>query len=257
MKNIFFALFIFPAFMVNAQKLSGFRVGINLYTYEFIKIIRTDVQYNKDNQNIPNGVSAGLTIGKEWNNKWGIKTGFEYSYQNEKTYILSREHRSMNYKFIYYKIPLSVELYHHLIHKIYFSLNQGIQISYLKYFEGIHTNYDLITTINPSGHDYYSNVHPEWIYYSPRDNWKLFWRTQFGIIGNVGMKGALSTKLSYSTNIKYEYDITLADREEYFYFGEALPEMRSHNFRIGLELGLQYLILLKHKNRPDNNCDVF
>lgn len=240
-----------------AQKPSGFKVGINLYTYEFIKINETDVGYERVEQDIPNGISFGVSIAKEWNNKWGIKTGFDYSYQNEKTYGFPGAERIMNYDFFYYKIPLSIEYFHRLNPKLYFSFSQGLQFSWLRYFKGVHTNYDVITTITPSGHDYYSAIHPEWVVYVPRDNWNLHRRGLFGVVGSVGIKNDLLAKLSYSASIRYEYDISSADKYPYWYFGGFEGDMISHNFRIGLALEVQYMITPKRKLKSSTDCKKF
>ena len=67
-------------------------------------------------------------------------------------------------------------------------------------------------------------------------------RSLFGLIGSVGLKGFFSDKISYSTNLRYEYDINSADNLPYYSYtpGGSGPEGTTHNLRIGIELGLQY-----------------
>ena len=240
-----------------AQKPSGFKVGINVYPHQFFKINTTKVCYVRDQQNIPNGISFGVSIAKEWNTKWGVKTGLDYSHQNEKTYVYETYVLSMDYNFTYYKIPLSVEYSYRLRPKTYLSLMQGGQFSWLKYFKGVHTNYDLITTVTPSGDDVYSAVNPDYIGYYPADNWQLHGRALFGIVGSMGIKGDLSAKTTYSASIRYEYDISSADKQSYFSFGEFEENITSHNFRIGLALEVQYTITPKRKVKSSTDCKKF
>lgn len=258
MKKLFLNLFLFASLITNAQNKSGFKVGVNLYPHQFFKINTTAVNYVRDQQQLPNGISLGVSISKEWNNKWGIQTGFDYSYQNEKTYVNTLSYsRLMNYDFTYHKIPLSVVFFHQLKSKTYLSFTQGVQFSWLKYFKGVHVNYDLITTITPSGNDMYSDIQPDLVGFFPVDNWKLHGRELFGVVGAMGIKGDLWAKTTYSANLRYEYDISSADKVAYYYAGSFKRDIKSHNLRIGIELGIQYMITVKRKLKIRTDCNTF
>ena len=58
----------------------------------------------------------------------------------------------------------------------------------------------------------------------------------FGLIGSIGFKGFFADYFSYSANVRYEYDFTNPDKINYY----NNIDTNVHNFRIGLEFGLQY-----------------
>jgi hypothetical protein len=239
MRKIFIALLMLPTLLANAQKSSDFEVGFNLYVFEFLRK-NNDTLYKEDKQNIPNGYSIGFTLEKNWNEKWGIKIGLDYSSQNEVHYMRSIEAYGVRTRFNYYKVPLSVQFFHKLNSKMHLSVNQGIQISLLKYFKTVITNYHVVTTITPTYIEQL-NTQLQSNYFAYEDNNNLYKKMLFGIVGSAGIKGILSNKLSYSANIRYEYDITL-DKIIYIYYDPIHSNLMTHNFRIGIELGLQYKI---------------
>lgn len=57
------------------------------------------------------------------------------------------------------------------------------------------------------------------------------------MVGSIGLKYFIANKFSISSNIRYEYDITDADNNGYYKTEDWKPV---HNFRLGLELGIQY-----------------
>lgn len=245
MKKIFIALLLIPALLVNAQKSSDLEVGFNLYVFEFLRK-NNDTLYKEDKQNIPNGYSIGVTLEKNWNEKWGIKIGLDYSNQNEVHYMRSIEAYGVHTKFNYCKVPLSVQFFHKLNPKMYLSVNQGMQVSLLRYFKTVITNYHVITTITPT-YTEQLNMQLQW-YFAYEDNSILYKKMLFGIVGSAGIKGILSNKLSYSANIRYEYDIVL-DKIIYIYYDPIHSNLMTHNFRIGIELGLQYKIPKSKKSK--------
>jgi hypothetical protein len=248
MNKIFFLLLLIPALFANAQKTSSLEVGLDLYVFEFIRINGSDIDYQKDKQNIPNGYGIGFTIEKNWNKKWGIKTGIDYSVQNEKCYMQSPDVHSLVTKYNYYKIPLSIQFFHKLNPKTYLAINQGIQFSLLSYFETVSTTHDMTTTITSSYVNSISNIDSEWNYFAYEDNSNNIHRnTLFGIVGSAGIKGVLSNKLSYSVNLRYEYDFSSADKIQYIDYPPISTNVINRNFRIGLALGLQYNITRDRK----------
>ena len=249
MKKIFIALLLLPTLLANAQKSSDFEVGFNLYVFEFLRK-DNGALYKGGKQNIPNGYSIGLTLEKNWNEKWGIKAGFDYSTQNEIHYLQQIGSEKIQTKYNYYKLPLSIQFFHKLNPKMYLAINQGMQISLLGYFETVSTSNisDVITTITPTYAESKSNTHPEWNYFSYEDRSSSHRKMLLGIVGSAGIKGILSNKLSYSANIRYEYDIT-SDKNTYAYSSIYGGLISSHNFRIGVELGLQYKIPKSKKSK--------
>lgn len=69
----------------------------------------------------------------------------------------------------------------------------------------------------------------------------IYKKQTYGLIGSVGLKVFLSDKISYSTSLRYEYDLTTADNMSFTSStGDFTPKNSTHNLRLGLELGLQY-----------------
>jgi hypothetical protein len=241
MKNLVIAMILSISFAGNAQDITDLQVGINLNPFFFTRI-NSNFPYNKDKQDLPNGFGFGLTIEKNWNDSWGIKTGFEYSKQNEKYFFdVVGDNTSIKSSFEYYKTPITVQYYYRLKEKLFLTFNQGIQFSFLKYYKTIAEDEYQIRTQTSDYSEYISYQHPERNqYYS--DEGKMHKKTLFGIIGSIGLKGFLSDKISYSTNLRYEYDFTSADNFPYYSDTSDWndSEKTTHNLRIGLELGLQY-----------------
>lgn len=240
---VFFVLFI--ATIGNAQDISKWQVGINLNPFFFTRI-SPDFSPEKQNNHYPNGFGAGITLEKNWNEHWGVKTGFEWSEQTEKYAVIenSADNTKISLKFIYYKVPLCIQYSYPLKEKLFLTFNQGIQFLYLDYFKEISSGNYQIFTGTPDYYEYVFFEHPENNRYVTVDNrGKGFSQTLFGVIGSVGIKGFLSKKISYSTNIRYEFDLTDADKSPSYKTSDWAP---THNLRIGLELGLQYHFSLSH-----------
>lgn len=222
----------------HSQDLKNWQIGFNLNPFIFSRI-NPNFSYEKDKQNLPNGFGYGLTIEKNWNEKWGLKTGFENTKQNEKYFVdeMSADNTKIKSSFQYYKFPITVQYYYPLKEKLYLTLNQGIQFSILKYFKTVQTgNYQI--------HTYTSNYGESIFYEHPEDNQLIYGDFEevmhkkhlFGIIGSFGLKGFLTHNISYTTNLRYEYDFTPSDLIQYY---TTTPE-KTHNFRLCFELGLQY-----------------
>jgi hypothetical protein len=235
-KIIFLLIFITP-FIGSAQDLSNWQVGVNINPFIFTQFSPDFYPEKKDNK-YPNGFGFGLTIEKNWNESWGFKTGFESTKQNEKYFVNdnSADNTHIKASFEYYKVPLTIQYFYPLKEKLFLTFNQGIQFSFLKYTKIVEAgNYQIKTYTS----DYY-----EYIFYDHPENNQIYYgkdkghnENLFGIIGSIGVKGFLSKKISYSTNLRYEYDFTDADNFSYYKNGNTRP---THNFRLGLELGLQY-----------------
>lgn len=226
----------------NAQSIEDWQVGINLNPFYF-DWNSNDQGLTDVHQNIPNGLAFGLTVEKNWNTHWGIKTGVEYSKQNKKyddaQYSGNVYLADINMDFKYYKIPLTIQYSHPINKNRYLTFNQGIQFSFLNDYKTTIDDALQSTIFTPNQRVFISkinandsnNTNPGWIYK----------KNTFGIIGSVGIKGFLTKKISFSTNLRYEYDLTYSDLDEYY----ILNKNKANNFRLGLELGLQYHFSLK------------
>lgn len=241
MKKIIFPIVLFLFFNGYSQDLKNWQVGFNLNPFIFTRI-NPNFSYERGKQDFPNGFGYGLTIEKNWNDHWGLKTGFESTKQNEKYFFnVLNINTITKSNFEYYKIPITVQYYYPIKEKLFLTFNQGIQFSILKYFKTVvKDDYQMIT---------YSSNYGESIFFQyPENNRQEYGDFQnifhkknlFGIIGSVGLKGFLTDKITYSTNLRYEYDFTVTDNIPYYYNSENSKKSITHNFRLGLELGLQY-----------------
>ena len=237
---IFFAL-LFSASSFS-QDVTNWQVGLNLNPFIFSRINSSFV-YDKDKQNFPNGFGYGITIEKNWNDNWGFKTGFENTKQEEKYFFneVSADNTKITSTFKYYKIPITIQYSYPISDKLFLTFNQGIQFSFLKYYKTVdESNYQIIISSSDYA-SYTSYQYPENNYEIHRDFSDFFHKKNlFGIIGSVGIKGFISDKFSYSTNLRYEYDLTNADNKPYYVDANFTPLKTTHNFRIGLEIGIQY-----------------
>ena len=74
---------------------------------------------------------------------------------------------------------------------------------------------------------FYNNI--EWNY--------LYNKINLGLTGSFGIKGFISDKLSYSSNIRYDYD--LSNSGSFFNMNDQ-PVQKVNNLNIGLDLGIQF-----------------
>lgn len=227
-----------------SQELTNWQVGVSLNPFVFSRII-SNSNYVKDKQDVPNSFGYGLTLEKNWNEHWGIKTGFESTKQNDKYFSKDTGFNiTVRSSFEYYKTPLTIQYYYPLKENLYLTFNQGFQFSKLNYIKSEFNQGDFFYQILTS--DYYEVINNK----VPSQNKKIFDKqivyreNLFGIIGSVGLKGFLSKKISYSTNLRYEYDISDSDEIKFEFVGNSTKPI--HNFRLGLELGLQYNFSLDH-----------
>lgn len=251
MKKLVIAFIFGIALSGNAQDLNNWQVGFNVNPFIYSRI-NSDYKPEKAKQNFPNGFGYGLTIEKNWNEHWGFKTGFEFSNQNQKydnyAYTGNVYKTTVNADFKYYKIPVTIQYYYPIKENLYVTFNQGFQISLLNDYKTIIEDEIDYTTITPN---YYNFYDPTTNTNFPRNDYGWIYKKQtYGIIGSIGLKGFLSKKVSYSTNLRYEYDLSSADTEK-AYFSD---NHNTKNFRLGLELGLQYQFSLAGcnfcKNQP-------
>ncbi len=241
MKKLIIAFILGVSLTGNAQDITDWQVGININPFFFTRI-NPGSYFSKDKQNLPNGLGYGMTFEKNWNEHWGVKTGFEYSKQNEKYFFDSvGDNTSIKTNFEYYKMPITIQYYHPLNEKLYLIFNQGVQFSFLKYYKTVIEDEYQIRTQTSDYYEYISYQQPESNQYYSEEG-KMHKKTLFGIIGSIGLKGFLSDKISYSTNLRYEYDFTTADNFPYYSSSpnSSDTDKPTHNFRLGLELGLQY-----------------
>ena len=225
------------SFTGNAQDITDWQVGFNLNPFIFSRI-NSDYKPQKAKQDFPNGFGFGLTIEKNWNDNWGFKTGFEYSNQNQKYdnywYTGNVITSTVNADFKYYKIPLTVQYSRELKEKLYLIFNQGIQMSILNDYKTIIEDELEFKTIKPNFSNFYDKINNK--NWTQNDYGWIYKKQTFGLIGSIGLKGFLSERFSYSTNLRYEYDLSSSDDDKGF-FSENHD---TKNFRLGLELGLQY-----------------
>lgn len=243
MKKLVIAFILGIALKGNAQDLTDWQIGLNLNPFIFSRINGNE-NLKKDKQIFPNGFGFGLTIEKNWNEHWGIKTGFESCKQNQKYSFFysnsSLNQFTINADFTYYKIPLTIQYYYPIKGKLFLTINQGFQYSILNKYKILEDNHYSGYTIRENGiHEVIDNVvgNQKAFEESP------FKKTLFGIIGSIGLKGFILDELSYSTNLRYEYDLTKSDIYGITVFdnsGNWGDITNSKNFRIGLELGIQY-----------------
>ncbi len=253
MKKLVTAFFLCFLSISNAQDLNDWQVGFNVNPFIFTRL-NPNFSYERGKQDFPNGFGFGLTIEKNWNEHWGIKTGFESTKQNEKYFFnWLNPNTIITSTFEYYKIPITIQYFYPLSEKLFLTFNQGIQYSNLQYFKTIiKDDVQMITFSSNYGESIFFE-HPEennYVSGNFQDNAHI--RDLFGIIGSIGLKGFITDKITYSTNLRYEYDFSDADKVAYYYF-EKNGNSKTNNFRLGLELGLQYhfsLDFVRFDNRP-------
>jgi hypothetical protein len=251
-KNIFLILLTTNTY-VNAQDVKNWQIGLNLNPFLFSKLGNENV-LSKDNQKYPNGVGFGLTIEKNWNDNWGIKSGFDYTTQkiNYKISDSSENEPRVTTEYEYFKAPLSIQYYHLLNEKFYLIFSQGFQISFLNYFRTVYedklqrivysSNFGETIVFNNPENSSQSNGDCNAIFHNPQ---------LFGILGSIGVKKYINERFSYTMLVKYEYDFTSPDKTQYY-----LNSKKSHNFRIGFEFGLQFSLKSpndRFNKTPQNN----
>jgi hypothetical protein len=253
MRKLVIAFILSIPFIGSAQDLSNWQVGLNVNPFIFTRFSPDFYPEKKDN-NYPNGLGFGVTIEKNWNENWGLKTGFESTKQNEKYFVNdnSADNTHIKSSFEYYKAPITIQYSYPLKEKLFLTFNQGVQFSFLKHFKSVEAGSYQITTYSSDYYEYISYQFPENNqYYYAKGQGMGYEKKIFGIIGSIGLKGFLSKKISYSTNLRYEYDLTNADDSPNHLTDDSKP---THNFRLGLELGLQYHFSLGDcgycKNQP-------
>lgn len=240
MKKLIIAFILSVFFTGNAQDLKNWQVGVNLNPFVFTQF-SPDFYPEKKGNNYPNGFGYGVTIEKNWNENWGFKTGFESTKQKERYFVnnTGADNTHIEQNFEYYKVPITVQYSYTLNEKLFLTFNQGFQFSFLKYVKIVESgNYQRLT-FTSDYNEYIFFEHPESNhieYHKQKDTQENL----FGIIGSIGLKGFLSKKITYSTNLRYEYDFTNANTDVDLYYKYVDNPKPTHNFRLGLELGLQY-----------------
>ena len=101
-------LLILSPLISNSQTIENWQLGLDISAFNFGRSNPT-ARYEKANQGFLNGVSFGVTIEKNWNPKWGLKSEVEYSFQNRKD-VLKHNHRSkLDMDFDYLKFPVTLQ----------------------------------------------------------------------------------------------------------------------------------------------------
>lgn len=231
-------LLMFP-FLGTAQSLENWQVGVKAATFYFGRANSTAL-YEKGTQNFPNGYSFGLTLEKNWNPKWGFKTGLEYSNQNFK-YITEAwgPPYPMVTEFEYFKTPLALQISIPVNDQkgLFLTFEQGFQVSFLTDYLVVIEGSSSRTIYSPGKHVSYRNGE----LMENRDVHWYFNKITFGLIGSAGFKKFLAENWSMSAKLLYEYDLTDADNGPLFRTDTPGWEAKStHNYRIGIGLGVQY-----------------
>lgn len=220
-----------------AQDLTDWQLGISLSPFIFNRI-NSDYQPEKAKQDFPNGMGFGLTIEKNWNEHWGIKTGVEYTTQNKKydnfIYEGGTEYlNTVNADFTYYKVPITIQYLCPIKGNLYLTFSQGGQVSFLDNYKTVIDSELRTQTYN--GNTIYGYNKTSGATYNTNYGW-IYEKQTYGFIGSIGLKGFFSEKFSYSTSLRYQYDLTSSDSDNNF-FSE---NNNTKNFCLGLELGIQY-----------------
>jgi hypothetical protein len=237
LKKIIVIFILGNSLAINAQYINDWQVGISLTPFIFSRI-NSDYQPEKAKQDFPNGFGFGLTIEKNWNENWGIKTGVEYSTQNQKYDNFIYEGgtvylNTVDADFTYYKVPITVQYFYPIKDNLYLTFNQGFQVSFLNDYKTV-VDSDLRTQTF-EGNTIYGYIKTSGATYT--DDYGSIYKNQtYGITGSIGLKGFFSEKISYSTNLRYQYDLTSSDSDNGFFSDNN----NTKNFCLGLELGLQY-----------------
>lgn len=236
-KQFFIILILGISFIGNAQSLSDWQIGVNVNPFIFNRI-NSNYKPEKASQDIPNGFGFGLTIEKNWNEHWGIKTGLEYTNQNKKydnyLYSVNGLSATMKSEFKYYKLPISVQYYHQVKENLFLIFSQGIQFSFLDDYKT--TIDDELQRVIFTPKYFENDDKKKNTRYIVAEDRRLYKNSTFGLIGSVGFKRFVSKKVSYSTSLRYEYDLTSSEDIDAFFSDNH----NTKNFRLGLELGLQY-----------------
>lgn len=248
MKTLLICFTLLISIYFNAQSLDDWQIGVNANPFIFQRFRPSELPVRLK-QDFPNGFATGITIEKSLSEKWSIESGVNLSWQNDRytapyggTDVFPM---LVIYHFQYYKIPLKVNYYIPLKNNFYFNINQGFQLSLLsKYI----INYEDNQQIGVYENDLYifeskiNGIHNEF-----NINW-MFKKNTLGLTGGFGLKKIINTRYSFSTNIKYEYDFTNSQISDL----DPTWGNESKNFRIGLDLGIQYHFNLK--NNRQSRC---
>lgn len=228
----------------NAQSIEDWQVGINVNPFYFDRL-SSYYEPTDTNQNIPNGIGFGLTIEKNWNNHWGIKTGIEFSYQNKKyddyQPLNLPYSTTLNMNFEYYNFPITIQYSKLITENLYLTFNQGIQFSILNDYKTVADNVFWTGVYTPN---HFVGTRKDTMVSSSAED-SSFRKNQFGILGSIGVKGFLTKQLSYSSNVRYSYDFTSSENSQTNIGFYPSKNENANNFRLGLELGLQYHFSLK------------
>lgn len=242
MKTLLISFILVLSISGNTQTMDDWQIGVNVNPFIFHRI-NSSFLFETDKQNYPNGLGYGITIEKIINGHFGFKLGFEKSIQSEKYFFdeVSDDNNHMKSSFKYDKVPLTIQYYYPLNSNKFLVFNQGIQFSFLKYYKTVFKGNYQSTTLTSDYHEFISYQQPELNYYVNGSFENLYHnKNLFGLTGSVGLKGFLSDKFSYSTNIRYDFDFSDADNIPYFTTDTQKTQNTTHNLRIGIDMGLQY-----------------
>lgn len=232
-KFILSLLFIVP-FIANAQSGDPWQIGLNASPFYFGRY-NDKVNKEIDKQDLPNGYLFGLSAEKNFSSNWGIKTGLEYSFQNRKDiqYFPVMSGSTVSADFEYLKLPVMLQYSRKIssMRNLFLILNQGAQVSRLTNYYSILDDY-LQTVIYSSGERRLYGKETGVVDIRPNQPFRKY---VYGVVGSIGLKKNFSSNFSYSLHMRYEFDITDADKE---LFHSSMSH--THNYRLGLLLGIHY-----------------
>jgi hypothetical protein len=271
MKKILFLLsFFFSYFLVQAQDLKGWHIGVTLQPYNYwlynkqeINAAPNDIIFINPKLGIPNGFAGGFTISKYFNEKFGLTGELTYSRQRQNydkffvtgTYLFFR-------KLDYLKTPIMASLLLAPSKRGSIFINGGLQLSFLiRYRHERHTKSEIFKS---STDEYAYNTYDkgandgEPLQRTLDRDW-LYKRFQIGVLSEIGYLYAFNEIWNIKFTIRGEYDLNRAENIDAQYHnpdGSPLDaykwdrspilgikredRAKSHNIRLGVNLSLTY-----------------
>ncbi len=212
---------------------------------------------------VPNAISGGLVIGRNFNPRFSWQTELQYSSQTQKFFSEfpnTRPRLDVVCKLNYFKIPVIFQ-YNHLKwakKTAGFYAEAGLQTSIMSHYKQTLTS---IAGDSPGGQDVYTPYSKRSESYDtgqigiyPTDN--MFKSMQFGAITGFGLKKIINEEYLLQAGIRFDYDFTNTDNfiEGEDYFNSNLRVVTNsgantntarkvtHNIRFGLNFSISYFI---------------
>lgn len=257
MRKTFISLFFLgTCFFAGAQDLKGFHIGASVMPFHYWysnKFNSTTESRLKSNNNFLNGFQGAINFEYFINNHIGLKTGLNYSLQKQLFLVAQGDYANNNINYNsknsiishrtnYLQIPLIIEYANTINEKWIFTVEQGVQFSFLNSFKYIYQGADendniTQTLIYTNSYTQYTNFnHPEQSYIKNSNN-KIYNKNLIGYVGKIGTKYLITDKFFLNSNLVFNYDFGNTDDN-----GDAsyLGGYKTHNLRAGIEFGVSY-----------------